>query len=170
MTRKPFETARRILKEDPAAKSLLEVIFLYPGYHVLGFHRIAHFFYKIKLYFIARFIANLGRFFTLIEIHPGAIIGRRLFIDHGIGTVIGETVVIGDDVTLYHGVTLGGVGQDAHRHPIIESNVIIGAHAQVLGNITIGKGAKIGASAMVLAHVQAGQTIVGLHKKDTKSI
>lgn len=162
---KNFETAKRIRKEDPSAKSLLEVILLYPGYHVIGFHRVAHFFYKIKWYFIARLISNIGRFFTQIEIHPGAKIGRRPFIDHGGGVVIGETTVIGDDVLIYHGVTLGGIGKSSTlRHPIIGNRVIIGAHAQILGGLQIGDHAKIGAGAIILSDVPSNSTAVGLHK------
>ncbi len=165
MKSKPLETARRILKEDPAAKSLIEVILLYPGFHALAFHRVAHFFYQHHLTFIARFIANISRFFTQIEIHPGAQIGRRLFIDHGIGVVIGESSIIGDDVTIYHGVTLGGTSTSAgRRHPQVGNRVIIGTHAQILGPITIGDDAKIGANAVVLSDVPKDTTAIGVYK------
>lgn len=154
-----FDTARSILKRDPAAKSLLEVILLYPGFHVLFWHRIAHALYKVKLYFLARLISNIGRFTTGIEIHPGAKIGRRCFIDHGLAVVIGETAVIGDDCLIYHGVTLGGMGSspNAKRHPTLGNRVVVGANALVLGDITIGDDAKIGANALINKDVMPGE-------------
>lgn len=128
-----YEDAENIKKKDPAARNILEVIILYPGFHVLVFYRIAHFFYKYKLFFIARLISQLARFFTGIEIHPGAKIGRRLFIDHGMGIVIGETATIGNDCTIYHQVTLGGTGKDKYkRHPDVGNNVMIGAGSKIL--------------------------------------
>ncbi|HFD8683862.1 TPA: serine O-acetyltransferase EpsC, partial [Clostridium perfringens] len=131
--------------------------------HVLIFYRIAHGLYKIKLFFLARLISQLGRFFTGIEIHPGAKIGKGLFIDHGMGVVIGETAEIGDNVTIYHGVTLGGTGKDkGKRHPTIGNNVIIGCGAKILGPISIGDGAKIGANSVVLKNVPKGKTAVGI--------
>lgn len=157
----------RVLNEDPAAKSKIEILLLYPCIHALISYRISHFFYKHKKFFLARFVSQLCRFFTGIEIHPGATIGKGLFIDHGMGVVIGETAEIGDNVTLYHGVTLGGTGKDSgKRHPTIENDVIIGTGAKVLGPIVIGKGAKIGANAVVLQNVPAGATAVGVRAKN----
>lgn len=157
----------RILNEDPAAKSKIEVLLLYPCMHALISYRISHFFYKHRKFFLARLVSQLSRFFTGIEIHPGATIGKGLFIDHGMGVVIGETAEIGDNVTLYHGVTLGGTGKDSgKRHPTIEDDVIIGTGAKVLGPIVIGKGAKIGANAVVLQNVPSGATAVGVRAKN----
>lgn len=128
-----YEDAKNIQSKDPAARNILEVIILYQGFHILFFHRIAHFLYKKRLLFLARLISQIGRFFTGIEIHPGAKIGRRLFIDHGMGIVIGETAQIGNDCTIYHGVTLGGTGKDkTKRHPTIGNNVLVGAGTKVL--------------------------------------
>ncbi len=163
-----FETSRRIKSIDPAAKSLLEVIFFYPGVHALFFHRIAHFFYCLHLYFIARFFNYVSRAITGIDIHPGAQIGRRLFIDHGQGLVIGESAVVGDDCIIYHGVTLGGVSipgqEDQRRHPKVGNDVLIGAHAQLIGGITIGDHARVGANAVVLADVPECTTVVDTYK------
>ena len=146
---------------DPAAKSLLEIFFLYPGPRAVFFHRISHFFYSIELYFIARFIADISRTITGIEIHPGAKIGKRLVIDHGVGCVIGETAEIGDDCILFHGVTLGGLKFDpVKRHPTIGNHVMIGTGAKVLGPITIGNHAKIGANAVVLKPMAEGAVVV----------
>lgn len=146
---------------DPAAKSYLEILLLYPGPRALLFHRIAHFLYTIKLFFIARLVADISRTITGIEIHPGAKIGKRLVIDHGVGCVIGETSVIGDDCIIFHGVTLGGVKFDpVKRHPTVGNNVLIGTGAKLLGPIHIGDGARIGANAVVLKEVPAGATIV----------
>lgn len=157
----------RVLNEDPAAKSKLEVLLLYPCIHALISYRIAHFLYSKKRFFLARLISQLARFFTGIEIHPGATIGKGLFIDHGMGVVIGETAEIGDNVTLYHGVTLGGTGKDVgKRHPTIEDDVLIGTGAKVLGPITVGKGAKIGSNAVVLRNVPAKATAVGSAAKN----
>ncbi len=128
-----YDDAKNIMKKDPAARNIFEVFILYPGFHILLFHRLAHFLYKHKLLFLARLISQLGRFFTGIEIHPGATIGRRLFIDHGMGIVIGETATIGNDCTIYHNSTLGGTGKDINkRHPDIGDNVMVGAGAKVL--------------------------------------
>ena len=150
-----------VMKNDPAARTKLEVLLLYQSIHVLIFYRIAHGLYKIKLFFLARLISQLGRFFTGIEIHPGAKIGKGLFIDHGMGVVIGETAEIGDNVTIYHGVTLGGTGKDkGKRHPTVGNNVIIGCGAKILGPISIGDGAKIGANSVVLKDVPKGKTAV----------
>jgi len=158
-----FDTAKSILKRDPAAKSLLEVILLYPGYHAILYHRVAHFFYKIHLYFIARLISQINRFFTGVEIHPGAQIGKRLFIDHGMGIVIGETSIIGDDCLIYHGVTLGGMSAiHEKRHPTLGNHVMVGTGAKILGNIHIGDNAKIGANCIVIHNVEAGKTVVGV--------
>ena len=128
-----YKDARNIMKKDPASRNVLEVIILYPGFHILVFHWFAHFLYKHKLLFLARLVSQIGRFFTGIEIHPGAIIGKRLFIDHGMGIVIGETATIGNDCTIYHNSTLGGTGKDKYkRHPDIGNNVMVGAGAKVL--------------------------------------
>lgn len=152
-----------ILKKDPAARSALEVLLLYPSIHAMFFHRIAHYLYLSKLFLLARAVSQLGRFFTGIEIHPGARIGRGFFIDHGMGVVIGETAEIGDDVTLYHGVTLGGTGKDrGKRHPTLEDGVVVGAGAKVMGPITLHEGAKVGANAVVLSDVPANATAVGI--------
>ncbi len=152
-----------IFENDPAARTYLEVILTYSGLHAIWAHRIAHFFYKRKLYFIARLISQISRFFTGIEIHPGAKIGRRFFIDHGMGVVIGETCEIGDNVTIYQGVTLGGTGHEkGKRHPTIEDNVLIATGAKVLGAITIGENSKVGAGSVVLKDVPPNCTVVGI--------
>jgi len=152
-----------IRDRDPAARSTLEVLFCYPGLHALLLHRLANAAWRRRWFFIGRFISAVARNFTGIEIHPGARIGRRLFIDHGMGVVIGETAELGDDITLYQGVSLGGTSlQAAKRHPTLESNVIVGAGAQILGPITIGAGARIGANAVVLKPVPPGATAVGI--------
>lgn len=157
----------RILEEDPAAKSKIEIILLYPCVHALIAYRISHFFYKHKRFFIARLISQISRFLTGIEIHPGATIGKGLFIDHGMGVVIGETAEIGDNVTIYHGVTLGGTGKHTgKRHPTIGDNVLIGTGAKVLGPITVGDNAKIGANSVVLHSVPEGATAVGVRAKN----
>ncbi|NFN18413.1 serine O-acetyltransferase [Clostridium botulinum] len=157
----------RVLINDPAAKSKIEVLLLYPCIHALIAYRISHFLYKHKFFFLARFVSQLARFLTGIEIHPGATIGRGLFIDHGMGVVIGETAEIGNDVILYHGVTLGGTGKDkGKRHPTVGNNVLIGAGAKVLGPINIGDNAKIGSNAVVLHEVPAGATAVGVSARN----
>lgn len=157
-----YEDAKNIMKKDPASRNILEVIILYPGFHILIFHRIAHFLYRHKFLFLARLISQIGRFFTGIEIHPGAKIGKRLFIDHGMGIVIGETAEIGNDCTIYHQVTLGGTGKNKNkRHPTVGNNVMIGAGSKVLGPITIGNNVKIGAGAIVLKNVEDNVTVVG---------
>lgn len=156
-----YEDAKNIMKKDPAARNILEVIILYPGFHILVFHRFAHFLYKCKLLFLARFISQIGRFFTGIEIHPGAKIGRRLLIDHGMGIVIGETTTIGNDCTIYHNSTLGGTGKDKYkRHPDLGNNVMVGAGSKVLGPIKIGNYVKIGANATVLTNIPDNTTVV----------
>lgn len=150
-------------EHDPAARSTLEVILTYPGVHALLYYRIAHRLYRWNLFLIARIISQIARFFTGIEIHPGAQIGQRLFIDHGMGIVIGETAVIGDNVKMYHGVTLGGTGKDqGKRHPTIKNNVLLSANCSVLGPIMVGTNAKIGAHAVVLKDVPADTTAVGI--------
>lgn len=147
---------------DPAAKSLLEIALLYPGPKALLGYRVSHWFYSRHFYFLARAVAELFRFLTGIEIHPGATIGRRLVIDHGMGVVIGETAVIGDDCIIFHGVTLGGVKFDpVKRHPTVGNNVLIGTGAKVLGPITLGDGCRIGANAVVTKDVDAGAVVVG---------
>lgn len=156
----------RVLKEDPAARSKLEVFLLYPSINALIVYRIAHKLYNKKCFFLARLLSQLARFFTGIEIHPGAKIGRGLFIDHGMGVVIGETAEIGDNVTIYHGVTLGGTGKDkGKRHPTVKDNVIIGAGAKILGPITIGNNVKVGANSVVLKNVPDNATAVGIPAK-----
>lgn len=158
--------AKNISRKDPASKNVLYVILLYPGFHAILFYRIAHFFSNLKLKFIARFISQLARFLTGIEIHPGAKIGKRLFIDHGMGIVIGETTTIGNNCTIYHGVTLGGTGKDKYkRHPDLGDNVIVGCGAKVLGPIKIGDNVKIGANAVVLKEVPDNTTVVGVPGK-----
>lgn len=147
---------------DPAAKSLMEVAFLYPGPKAIFFHRVAHALYLAKLFFLARFVSEISRFLTGIEIHPGAKIGQRLVIDHGLGVVIGETAEIGDDCVIFHGVTLGGLKFDpVKRHPTVKSRVLIGAGAKVLGPLTLGEGCRVGANAVVTKDVPPGQTVVG---------
>lgn len=156
----------RVLKEDPAARSKLEVFLLYPSINALIVYRIAHKLYNKKCFFLARLLSQLARFFTGIEIHPGAKIGKGLFIDHGMGVVIGETAEVGDNVTIYHGVTLGGTGKDkGKRHPTVKDNVIIGAGAKVLGPITIGNNVKVGANSVVLKDVPDNATAVGIPAK-----
>lgn len=162
--------ARSIAKRDPAAKSTLEVFLLYPGFHVLIYHRIAHWLYKKKVFFLARLISQFARFVTGIEIHPGAAIGRGLFIDHGMGIVIGETAEIGDNCTIYHGVTLGGTGKEKgkKRHPSIGNNVLIGAGAKLLGPITIGDNAMVGSGSVVLSDVPPNSTVAGVKARVVK--
>jgi len=163
---KEIKTARQ---KDPAAKGLLEVILLYQGLHALISHRIAHYFYKMRLFFFARLVSQISRQMTGIEIHPGAQIGQGFFIDHGMGVVIGETAVIGDNVLLYQGVTLGGTGlEKGKRHPTIGNNVVIGTGAKVLGNITIGDNSYIGANAVVIKDVPPNSTVVGVPGRVTK--
>ena len=156
------EDIRAVFDRDPAARSSWEVLTCYPGIHALIMHRLAHWLWGHRLRWLARFTAHLARFFTGIEIHPGARIGRRFFIDHGMGVVIGETAEIHDDVTLYHGVTLGGTSWNkGKRHPTLENGVVIGAGAKVLGPIIISAGAKVGSNAVVTKAVPAGATAVG---------
>lgn len=160
------EYIRTIKREDPAAKSSLEIVLSYPGLHAVVLHRPAHWFYRRGMYVVARVISNVARFLTAIEIHPGAKIGKRLFIDHGLGVVIGETAEIGDDVLLYQGVTLGGTGGErGKRHPTIGNRVVIGAGAKILGNIRLGDDVKVGAGSVVVHAVPDGATVVGIPGK-----
>ncbi len=157
------EDIQTIYDKDPAARNLAEVIFCYPGLHALICHRICHKLNYWKIPFLPRLLSQISRFFTGIEIHPAATIGRRFFIDHGMGVVIGETTVIGDDVLIYQGVTLGGTGKETgKRHPTICDNVVIGAGAKVLGNIMIGSGARIGAGSVVIDSVPEHSTVIGV--------
>lgn len=162
MLKQVLEDAKAIAQRDPAAKSVLEVVLLYPGFHAVVAHRVAHWLYKRKRFFIARWISQVSRFVTGIEIHPGAVIGKGLFIDHGMGIVIGETAEIGDNCTIYHGVTLGGTGKHTgKRHPTIGSNVLIGAGAKILGPFCVGDNAMIGAGSVVLEEVESNTTVAG---------
>ena len=158
-----LEDARNIQRKDPAARSVLEVILLYPGFHILVYHRIAHWLFEHKHFFLARWVSQHGRHKTGIEIHPGAKIGKCLFIDHGMGIVFGETTEIGDNCTIYHGVTLGGTGKDTgKRHPTLGNNVLIGAGAKVLGPVYIGDNVRVGAGSVVLKNLPANCTAVGV--------
>ncbi|ACD96327.1 serine O-acetyltransferase [Trichlorobacter lovleyi] len=155
-----------VFDRDPAARSSLEVLFCYPGLHAVWLHRIAHWLWRRELFFLGRFVSQFSRFVTGIEIHPGARIGKRFFIDHGMGVVIGETAEIGDDVTIYHGVTLGGVTWDkVKRHPTLEDRVVIGSGAKILGPFTVGRGAKIGSNSVVVKEVPPNATVVGIPGK-----
>ncbi len=157
------EDIQVVFEKDPAARSSLEVFLTYSGLHAVWAHRLAHKLFKRNWLFLARLISQISRFFTGIEIHPGAQIGRRFFIDHGMGVVIGETCIIGNDVTLYQGVTLGGTGKEkGKRHPTLEDHVLVATGAKVLGNITIGKNSKVGAGSVVLQHVPPDATVVGI--------
>lgn len=160
-----------IMENDPAARTKLEVFLLYPSIHARLAHMFSHFLYKKKLFFLARLISQLARFFTGIEIHPGATLGAGILIDHGMGVVIGETAQIGNRVTIYHGTTLGGTGKDKgrKRHPTVGDNVVIGAGAKVLGNINIGSNSKIGSNSVVINDVPKGATVVGIPGKVVKS-
>jgi serine O-acetyltransferase len=152
-----------VFERDPAARSTFEVVTTYPGFHAMTIHRLAHRLWRIRWKWLARFISFLGRWLTGIEIHPGATIGRRVFIDHGMGVVIGETAEVGDDCTLYHGVTLGGTSWNkGKRHPTLKSGVVVGAGAKILGPITIGAGARVGSNAVVVKDVPDNATAVGI--------
>lgn len=160
---------KSIKKRDPAARSYLEILLLYPGVKAIIYYRIANFLYRHKLIFLSKIIMYTVRCRFSIDIHPGCSIGKRLFIDHGVGVVIGETTIIGDDCTIYQGVSLGGTGKEkGKRHPTIKNNVIIGAGAKVLGNITIGSNCKIGANTVVLTDVKDNMTIVGVKGFEVK--
>jgi serine O-acetyltransferase len=157
------EDIQCVFERDPAARSVWEVLTCYPGFHALQLHRVSHGLWHLGLRWLARFSSHLTRFFTGIEIHPGATIGRRVFIDHGMGVVIGETAEIGDDCTLYHGVTLGGVSWNkGKRHPTLGRGVVVGAGAKILGPFTVGEGAKVGSNSVVVKPVPAGATVVGI--------
>ena len=163
------EEIKATKERDPAAKSLIQIILLYPGFHAIIIYRITNALWRLKIPFFPRAISQLGRFLTGIEIHPGATIGRGFFIDHGMGVVIGETTVIGNNVTLFQGVTLGGTGKETgKRHPSLEDNIVVGTGAKVLGNITIGSNSYIGANAVVLKSVPANSTVVGVPGHVTK--
>ena len=164
------EDIRAFMARDPAAKSRFEVFLCYPGLHAILFYRLARVLWRHRWFLLSRFISHIARILTAIEIHPGAQIGRRFVIDHGFGVVVGETSIIGDDVTIYHGVTLGGIAPavdsasqiNIKRHPTLENNVIVGSGAQILGNIIIGEGARVGSNAVVTHDVPAGATAVGI--------
>jgi len=158
-----LEDLTTVLERDPAARSRFEVFLCYSGLHAVWLHRIAHWLWIHHLYLLSRWLSQVGRFLTGIEIHPGAQVGRRLFIDHGMGVIIGETSIIGDDVTLYQGVTLGGTGKErGKRHPTVCDNVVVGAGAKILGNITIGRNSRIGAGSVVLRSIPDDSTVVGV--------
>jgi len=157
------EDIQAVFDRDPAARSKTEVLLCYPGLHAILFYRFSHWLWGKRLYLLGRLFSHLGRFFTGIEIHPGAKIGRRFFIDHGMGVVIGETAEIGDDVTLYHGVTLGGVSLNkGKRHPTLGNNVVVGAGAKILGPFTVGNNSKIGSNSVVVKEVPPNSTVVGI--------
>src|SRR5215813_10910981 len=163
MFRAVREQIDTIFREDPAAKSVLEIFLCYPGFHAILLHRLAHKLYDARIPLVPRVVSQISRFLTGIEIHPGANIGRRAFIDHGMGVVIGETAELGDDCTLYHGVTLGGTTWNkGKRHPTLGNGVVIGAGAKVLGPVLVGDGARIGSNAVVVKDVPAGATAVGI--------
>ncbi len=154
---------RAIQSRDPAARSSVEVVLTYPGFHAVQFHHVAHHLYLRNHFLLARMVSHIGRFLTGIEIHPGATLGKRVFIDHGMGVVIGETAIVGDDCTLYQGVTLGGTGKArGKRHPTLEPKVTAGVGAKILGDVVIGEGARIGGGAVVLRDVPAHTTAVGI--------
>ena len=160
-----YDNAKNILKKDPAAKNLFQVIFLYPGFKILVYHKIAHYLYTKNFITLARIVSQFARFITGIEIHPGAKIGKRLFIDHGMGIVIGETATVGNDCIIYHGATLGGTGKDKYkRHPDLGNNVMVGSGAKVLGPIKIGNNVKIGANSVVLKDIPDNVTVVGFER------
>jgi serine O-acetyltransferase len=164
-----LDDLQTIYERDPAARNWLEVLFCYPGLQALLCHRLAHWLYKVGIPFIPRFVSHLSRFLTGIEIHPGAVIGNRVFIDHGMGVVIGETAIVGDYALIYQGVTLGGTGKETgKRHPTLGSNVVVGAGAKVLGNIQIGNHVRIGAGSVVLRNVPSNTTVVGVPGRITR--
>lgn len=166
MFNKIREDIQSVFDRDPAARNILEVLFCYPGFHALLFYRIGNWLWRRRFYFLGRLTSHIGRFFTGIEIHPGATIGRKFFVDHGMGVVIGETSEIGDNVTLYHGVTLGGTTwKKIKRHPTIGNNVVIGVGAKVLGPIKIGDNSKIGANSVVVNEIPPNSIVVGIPGK-----
>ncbi len=163
MFKRTLEDIRCVFDRDPAARTVWEVFTCYPGFHALQMHRFSHTLWTLGLRWAGRFSSNIARFLTGIEIHPGATIGRRVFIDHGMGVVVGETAEIGDDCTLYHGVTLGGVSwNQGKRHPTLGKGVVVGAGAKILGPFTVGDGAKVGSNSVVVKAVPAGATVVGI--------
>lgn len=169
MIKRIYQDLKSIKQRDPAARSCFQILLLYPGFHAVVWYRVAHFFHKIKFKFIARFISQVTRFFTGVEIHPAAKIGHALLIDHGMGVVIGETAEVGDNCTIYQGVTLGGTGKETgKRHPTIGNNVIIGCGAKVLGPFNVGDNSKIAANSVVLSEVPSNSTAVGSPAKVVK--
>jgi serine O-acetyltransferase len=163
------EDIQNVFTKDPAARSVAEILLCYPGLHAIWLHRIAHFFWKEELFLLGRLLSHFTRWFTGVEIHPGATIGRRFFIDHGMGVVIGETAEIGDDVLMYHGVLLGGTSlEKKKRHPTLGNNVVVGAGASILGAIQIGDGARVGAGSVVIHDVPPGATVVGVPGRISK--
>ena len=163
MFRRIREDIQCVFERDPAARSVWEVLTCYPGFHALQMHRFSHSLWRLRLRWLARFMSHIARFLTGVEIHPGATIGRRVFIDHGMGVVVGETAEIGDDCTLYHGVTLGGVSWNkGKRHPTLGKGVVVGAGAKILGPFIVGEGAKVGSNSVVVKAVPAGATVVGI--------
>ena len=166
MFRQIREDVQAVFERDPAARSVPEILFCYPGFHAVLVYRLAHWFWSRRLYFLGRFTSHLGRALTGIEIHPGAAIGKAFFIDHGMGVVIGETSEIGDNVTLYHGVTLGGTTwRKGKRHPTIGNNVVVGAGAKVLGPVKIGDNTRIGANSVVISEIPSNSVVVGIPGK-----
>jgi len=164
------EDIRCVFDRDPAARTVWEVLTCYPGFHALQLHRVSHGLWRLGLKWLARLLSHVGRFFTGVEIHPGAVIGRRVFIDHGMGVVIGETAEIGEDCTLYHGVTLGGVSwSQGKRHPTLGRGVVVGAGAKILGPFIVGDGAKVGSNSVVVKAVPAGATVVGIPAREVES-
>jgi serine O-acetyltransferase len=160
------EDINSVFERDPAARNVLEIVFCYPGLHAVLFYRVSHWFWVRRMYFMGRFISHVARFLTGIEIHPGARIGRKFFIDHGMGVVIGETSEIGDNVTLFHGVTLGGTTwKKIKRHPTVGSNVVVGVGAKILGPVTIGDNTKIGANSVVVNDIPPNSVVVGIPGK-----
>ncbi len=160
------EDIQTVIAKDPASKGVLEILFCYPGLHAIWLHRLAHFLWKRRLRFLSRLLSHINRFLTGIEIHPNAVIGRRFFIDHGMGVIIGETAEIGDDVLMYQGVILGGTALEKRkRHPTIGNDVVLGTGATLLGPITVGDGARIGANSVVLSSVPLGASAVGVRSR-----
>src|SRR5882672_4186518 len=170
MFRRIREDIQCVFERDPAARSVWEVLTCYPGFHALQMHRFSHALWGMKLRWLARFSSHIARFLTGVEIHPGAVMGRRVFIDHGMGVVIGETAEVGDDCTLYHGVTLGGVSWDqGKRHPTLGKGVVVGAGAKILGPFIVGDGAKVGSNSVVVKAVPPVATVVGIPARVVES-